>query len=262
MREQRRTTRERFTQDTDVRILVATDAAGECLNLQREPDGQLRLPWNPNKIEQRFGRIHRIGQTEVCHLWNLVAANTREGGVFLRLLDKIEQQRQAYKGKVFDVLGDAFENNPLRNTRRETGRYQVSHVPGAIRDRDRIIGMSVPVLAEYERVTFQREKIKVPGATPADLIAPSHPLLDSVVDLTIERHHDNLKSGAVLVDPNDPGEMPGEPGVTHARETAFVERRAVEAVLAAERALGRARRRWRTTTPAGDIRSVAPDGWS
>jgi hypothetical protein len=44
------------------------------------------LPWNPNRIEQRFGRIHRIGQTEVCHLWNLVAQDTREGAVFLRLL--------------------------------------------------------------------------------------------------------------------------------------------------------------------------------
>lgn len=42
------------------------------------------LPWNPNKIEQRFGRIHRIGQTEVCHLWNLVAADTREGAVYAR----------------------------------------------------------------------------------------------------------------------------------------------------------------------------------
>jgi len=81
------------------------------------------LPWNPNKIEQRFGRIHRIGQTEVCHLWNLVAKDTREGEVFLRLLEKIEQQRKAYAGKVFDVLGDAFENNPLRSLLLEAIRY-------------------------------------------------------------------------------------------------------------------------------------------
>ena len=63
------------------------------------------LPWNTNRIEQRFGRIHRIGQTEVCRLWNLVAQNTREGQVFDRLLEKIEEQRKAYGGKVFDVLG-------------------------------------------------------------------------------------------------------------------------------------------------------------
>jgi SNF2 family DNA or RNA helicase len=64
-------------------VLIANDAAGEGVNLQR---GHLMvnydLPWNPNKIEQRFGRIHRIGQTEVCHLWNLVAADTREGEVY------------------------------------------------------------------------------------------------------------------------------------------------------------------------------------
>lgn len=48
------------------------------------------LPWNPNRLEQRFGRIHRIGQTEVCHLWNLVAKETREGDVYLALLKKLE----------------------------------------------------------------------------------------------------------------------------------------------------------------------------
>ena len=72
-----------FTQDKDVQILVATDAAGEGINLQRAHlMVNYDLPWNPNRIEQRFGRIHRIGQTEVCHLWNLVAPETREGDVY------------------------------------------------------------------------------------------------------------------------------------------------------------------------------------
>src|SRR5690606_9595131 len=73
------------------------------------------LPWNPNRIEQRFGRIHRIGQREVCHLWNLVASETREGEVFQRLFDKLEVVRQALGGQVFDVLGEAFENVSLRD---------------------------------------------------------------------------------------------------------------------------------------------------
>ena len=73
-REERRKIIELFTQDIDTRVLVATDAAGEGLNLQRAHlMVNYDLPWNPNRIEQRFGRIHRIGQTEVCHLWNLVA---------------------------------------------------------------------------------------------------------------------------------------------------------------------------------------------
>ena len=105
-------------------VLVATDAAGEGLNLQRAHlMVNYDLPWNPNRIEQRFGRIHRIGQTEVCHLWNLVADDTREGAVFLRLLDKMEEQRRAYGGKVFDVLGEAFEDQPLRELLVEAIRY-------------------------------------------------------------------------------------------------------------------------------------------
>ena len=52
------------------------------------PAWQVGGGWNPNRLEQRFGRIHRIGQAEVCHLWNLVADETREGHVYRRLLDK------------------------------------------------------------------------------------------------------------------------------------------------------------------------------
>ncbi|MDQ3779953.1 MAG: DEAD/DEAH box helicase, partial [Chloroflexota bacterium] len=69
-RDARGKVQERFTQDKDVQILLATDAAGEGVNLQRAHlMVNYDLPRNPNRIEQRFGRIHRIGQTEVCHLW-------------------------------------------------------------------------------------------------------------------------------------------------------------------------------------------------
>ena len=104
-REERRKVISRFMQDRELMVLVANDAAGEGVNLQR---GHLMvnydLPWNPNKIEQRFGRIHRISQTKVCHLWNLVAANTREGQVYGRLLEKLETARSALKGRVYNVL--------------------------------------------------------------------------------------------------------------------------------------------------------------
>jgi superfamily II DNA or RNA helicase len=112
----RRQITEDFTKNRDCQILIATDAAGEGLNLQAAHlMVNYDLPWNPNRIEQRFGRIHRIGQAEVCRLWNIVAANTREGEVFSRLLEKIEEQRKAYGGKVFDVLGEAFTETPLRS---------------------------------------------------------------------------------------------------------------------------------------------------
>ena len=79
-REERRKAQEAFTHDKEVQILVATDAAGEGINLQRAHlMVNYDLPWNPNRLEQRFGRIHRIGQTEVCHLWNLVAKRDARG---------------------------------------------------------------------------------------------------------------------------------------------------------------------------------------
>ena len=81
------------------RILIATDAAGEGVNLQcAHLMVNYDLPWNPNRLEQRFGRIHRIGQTEVCHLWNLVAKETREGDVYHRLLEKLANRERCPQG--------------------------------------------------------------------------------------------------------------------------------------------------------------------
>jgi len=115
-RDQRRAAELAFKADPEVVVLVATDAAGEGINLQRAHlMVNYDLPWNPNRIEQRFGRIHRIGQTEPCHLWNLVAHKTREGDVYARLLQKIAIQAEALSGTVFDVLGEVtFEGKPLR----------------------------------------------------------------------------------------------------------------------------------------------------
>ncbi|MCW6036782.1 DUF3883 domain-containing protein [Spirulina subsalsa FACHB-351] len=123
-REERRKSQEAFTQNPDVQILIATDAAGEGINLQRANlMVNYDLPWNPNRLEQRFGRIHRIGQTEVCHLWNLVAKETREGDVYLALLKKLEIEKNALGGKVFDVLGKAIDGVQLRELLIEAIRY-------------------------------------------------------------------------------------------------------------------------------------------
>lgn len=125
VRDERRKVEKRFTQDKDVSILIATDAAGEGINLQRAHLMiNYDLPWNPNRIEQRFGRIHRIGQTEVCRLWNLVSKETREGMVFQKLFEKLEVEREALKGKVFDILGKiTYDNKPLKDLLYEAIRY-------------------------------------------------------------------------------------------------------------------------------------------
>jgi len=294
-RERRRQIQESFENDPEVLVLLATDAAGEGINLHRRANLMINydLPWNPNRIEQRFGRIHRIGQREVCHLWNLVAYETREGEVWHRLLAKLQTQRDSLGGAVFDVLGQVFRDQPLRDLlirairygddpankakldqivdsqldteklraliedrslfherldparvrnirdemeraqarrlqphyigsfflrafeefggsvhRREPFRYEIRHVPAPIRHRDRVVGQRAPVLKAYERVTFHKEYMRMDGKPPAALIAPGHPLLDSVVDLLLEQHRDLLRQGSVLVDTNDNGTEP------------------------------------------------------
>ena len=289
-REERRNIIKRFMQDRDMMVLVANDAAGEGVNLQR---GHLMvnydLPWNPNKIEQRFGRIHRIGQTEVCHLWNLVAADTREGEVYGRLLEKLETARSALKGRVYDVLGELFEGTSLKDLlweaiqygeredvkanlfkkidgavdyahieellkkrkltndimtesavetirldmeraeaqrlqphhiqsffieafqhlggrikNREEGRFEITHVPVRIRERDRLIGTGAPVQKRFERICFDKEFINQQPV--AEFVCPGHPLLEAVISLIREQYGHLMKQGAVMVDEADMGE--------------------------------------------------------
>jgi hypothetical protein len=291
-REERMKSQESFRHDPQVQVLLGTDAAGEGINLQRAHlMVNYDLPWNPNRIEQRFGRIHRIGQTEVCHLWNLVAEETREGDVYRRLLEKLEQARQSLGGQVFDVIGKLqFEGKSLRELlieairygdqperrlylttvldnaldrdqlqtlledralahdvmdisrvqriredmeraearrlqphyiesffleafqqlggsakQREPRRYELTHVPATVRSRDRLIGIGEPVLPRYERIAFEKDLVAPPGQPLAAFVCPGHPLLDSVIDITLERSRDLLKRGAVLVDERDLG---------------------------------------------------------
>jgi SNF2 family DNA or RNA helicase len=321
-REERLKVQESFKHDPEVQVLLATDAAGEGINLQRAHlMVNYDLPWNPNRLEQRFGRIHRIGQTEVCHLWNLVADDTREGDVYRKLLEKLEQARTALGGQVFDVLGKLqFEGKSLRDLlieairygekpevqaflttvldttldrrhlqdlldervlahdamdaskvqhiredmeradarrlqphyiesffheafkqlggtakQREPRRFEITHVPAPVRNRDRLIGIGEPVLPRYERIAFDKSLVAPQGQPLAAFVCPGHPLLDAVIDLTLERNRDLLKRGTVLVDERDPGTSPRvlfylehsiqDAGVTRAGERRIVSKR-------------------------------------
>ncbi|WP_162251488.1 MULTISPECIES: helicase-related protein [unclassified Nocardioides] len=113
-RADRRIAQIRFTSEASSSILLATDAAGEGVNLQvAHLMVNYDIPWNPNRLEQRFGRIHRIGQRHICHLWSLVAVDTREGDVLQTLFEKLEVQRQALGDQVFDVLGQVLTDSSL-----------------------------------------------------------------------------------------------------------------------------------------------------
>ncbi len=105
-----------FTTRDEVEFLVATDAAGEGINLQcASLVLNWDIPWTPSKLEQRFGRVHRIGQRETCHLFSLVALGTRETEVLDALCRRLERETKSLSGKVFDVLGAAFDDRPLRD---------------------------------------------------------------------------------------------------------------------------------------------------
>ena len=219
-------------------------------------------------------------------------AETREGEVYARLLEKLEEEREALGGQVFDVLGkadlratspcaicwsrrsatatcrrcvlvlpqvvdDALDHERLvallderalaRDTldarmvqriradmeraearrlqphfiasffleafrllggqarMREASRYELTHVPAALRNWTGTT-RSESILPRYERITFEKEQIAVQGKPPAAFICPGHPLLDATIAQILERFGDLLRRGAVLVDPADPGE--------------------------------------------------------
>ena len=91
-----------------IQILVATEAAGEGINLQVcNILFNYDIPWNPNRLEQRMGRIHRYGQRKDCLIFNFVATNTIEGRVLQKLLDKLKEIRDALEDDaVFNVVGE------------------------------------------------------------------------------------------------------------------------------------------------------------
>ena len=156
-REARRQAQDAFVNDDPTRpetlVLVATDAAGEGINLQRAHlMVNYDLPWNPTRLEQRFGRIHRFGQQRACHNWNLIAAETREGDVYRTLFEKLEEARKALGGKVFDVLGQLFEDKPLRDLM--LAAIQLGNDPARREELERQIG-DVASLERYRELVEQ-----------------------------------------------------------------------------------------------------------
>ncbi len=105
-------------------VLVATEAAGEGINLQFcWLMVNYDIPWNPVRLEQRMGRIHRYGQEKNCLIFNFVTTNTREGRVLQKLFERVEQIEDDLDpnrtGKVFNVLGDVFPGNQLERMLRD-----------------------------------------------------------------------------------------------------------------------------------------------
>lgn len=150
----------------DCQIMLATDAGGESINLQFcNQMINYDIPWNPNKLEQRMGRIHRIGQKNEVFIFNLVAKNTREGSVMLRLLEKMEKMRTDLGSDlVYDFMGEVLEDeyDSLANLMQEAivNREKLEEV---IANMDKTLSdenKKLIKLVEEERVS--EEKIDLP----------------------------------------------------------------------------------------------------
>jgi superfamily II DNA or RNA helicase len=105
----------------EIQVLVATEAAGEGINLQVcNILFNYDIPWNPNRLEQRMGRIHRYGQRKDCLIFNFVATNTIEGRVLQRLLEKLQQIRDALDDDaVFNVVGEVLPSAHVERVLRD-----------------------------------------------------------------------------------------------------------------------------------------------
>jgi len=127
-----------------------------------------------------------------------------------RIRDDMERAdaRRLQPHYIASFFHEAFARLGGTSKQREPRRYEVTNVPAPIRHRDRLIGMGEPVLPRYERIAFEKPLVSPPGQPLAAFVCPGHPLLDSVIDLTLERNRDLLKRGAVLVDERDPGTVP------------------------------------------------------
>lgn len=119
-------TEQQFREGT-IQILVATEAAGEGINLQCcNILFNYDIPWNPNRLEQRMGRIHRYGQTKDCLIFNFVATNTIEGRILQRLLEKLQEIRNALDDDaVFNVVGEVL---PAAHIERILRDYYSGHL--------------------------------------------------------------------------------------------------------------------------------------
>lgn len=143
---------------TTKQICVATEAAGEGINLQFcRLMINYDLPWNPTRLEQRLGRIHRIGQERDCHAFNFVAAESEEGQdivegrILACLLLKLDQMRKVLADRVFDVVGEVLSLNDVNLP--EILR-EAAHDPRRLEEYlDRIEKVDPQLLLQYEKAT-------------------------------------------------------------------------------------------------------------
>jgi len=148
-------------------IMVSTEAGGEGINLQFcWIMVNYDIPWNPNRLEQRMGRIHRYGQQHEVHIYNLVAVDTKEGQILNRLFDKLDQIRKHLgSDRVFDVIGELLEGKTLKDL-----------IIDAIANRRTM----EDILKEFERIPNERA-IQIVKKASLEALATRHINLSKIL---------------------------------------------------------------------------------
>jgi superfamily II DNA or RNA helicase len=264
-------------------VMVSTEAGGEGINLQFcSLMVNYDIPWNPNRLEQRMGRIHRYGQQKEVHIYNLVAADTREGKVLEALFRKLERIRNALgSDRVFDIIGEVIPGRSLKELiveaianrhiledivakieamsdeeavrkareavleglatrhidlqrvlgedrrarehrlvpeyierfferacqflhipleRRRDGLWRVPNVPYEIRNVSQDFRHRFgEVFREYGKLAFDKATARRQDAV---FVAPGHPLLEAVIERLLTECADDVRHGAIFVDPD------------------------------------------------------------
>jgi SNF2 family DNA or RNA helicase len=175
-------------------ICIATEAAGEGINLQFcHLMINYDLPWNPVRLEQRMGRIHRIGQEATCVIFNFCATNTIEGHLIARLLEKLDEMRSALGGRVYDVVGEVLQRNDLDFER----LMRDTLLNPRLRDRatEQIEELSAEALLEYERmvgVAQATKNVDMGWVTERDWASEERRLMPEYVEGFFKRACDQL----------------------------------------------------------------------
>ncbi len=264
-------------------VMVSTEAGGEGINLQFcSLMVNYDIPWNPNRLEQRMGRIHRYGQQREVHIYNLVALDTREGKVLKALFDKLARIQAALgSDRVFDVIGEVVPGRSLKDLivdaiarrrsldeilreieavpdeeairrareaalealatrhidlqrvlgeerrarenrlvpeyierffeesarflnipieRRRDGLWRVPHVPYELRRvSQEFRNRYGEVFSEYNRIAFDKATARRHTAV---FVAPGHPLLEAIIERLLALRAEDLRRGAVFLDPD------------------------------------------------------------
>jgi len=168
---------ERIQAEKDFRenkqIMVATEAAGEGINLQFcHLMINYDMPWNPNRLEQRIGRIHRYKQEKNVQIYNLVARNTREGRVLLKLLEKLENIRKDIGDRVYDVVGEIYTEKKLYKLLEESlkGSLKEEEIEKSLKAPkkllENILGEQLATKVNYAKIERIRENAEEKRLVP------------------------------------------------------------------------------------------------